>query len=336
MRLWEFDRLGGIASLPFDVNNDGPQFVSAMLGYLWMNEEQLGFDPTIVESEGKRYIDIVRRDKTERLVLTELLKRALCIAGRATTCWKAYRRGDKSKRPLVIKDSWQYPERDKEGERLRESTEKGVTNVARYYHHETVCVGHADDSIRSNVRRGLDITEATNFGRGPTMSRGTRNTSAGTPGRKRSSDHAEASLPPSKRKYSSSPSKDRRNPAGWDRVHRRVIVCDFGKLLYKASSPAVMLAALEGNIKGHESLRTYTGIIQGDISIGNLMMNEEEGNPSWPSFLIDLDLAIEEQREESSGARAKTGTRAFMAIGVLLGEKHSFMHDLESFFWVLF
>lgn len=25
-----------------------------------------------------------------------------------------------------------------------------------------------------------------------------------------------------------------------------------------------------------------------------------------------------------------------MAIGVLLGEQHSFMHDLESFFWVLF
>lgn len=25
-----------------------------------------------------------------------------------------------------------------------------------------------------------------------------------------------------------------------------------------------------------------------------------------------------------------------MAIGLLLGEGHSFMHDLESFFWVLF
>jgi hypothetical protein len=35
----------------------------------------------------------------------------------------------------------------------------------------------------------------------------------------------------------------------------------------------------------------------------------------------------------SSGARGKTGTRAFMAIGVLLDdEQHSFMHDLESFF----
>ena len=31
-----------------------------------------------------------------------------------------------------------------------------------------------------------------------------------------------------------------------------------------------------------------------------------------------------------------TGTRAFMAVGLLLGDEHSFMHDLESFFWVLF
>lgn len=67
------------------------------------------------------------------------------------------------------------------------------------------------------------------------------------------------------------------------------------------------------------------------------MINEEEENPSWGSFLIDLDLAIRKQREGVSGARGKTGTRAFMAIGALLGEQqHSFMHDLESFFWVLF
>ncbi|KAK1634897.1 hypothetical protein BDP81DRAFT_301467, partial [Colletotrichum phormii] len=49
-----------------------------------------------------------------------------------------------------------------------------------------------------------------------------------------------------------------------------------------------------------------------------------------------VDLAIREQREGASGAKGKTGTRAFMAIGALLGEQHSFMHDLESFFWVLF
>ena len=66
------------------------------------------------------------------------------------------------------------------------------------------------------------------------------------------------------------------------------------------------------------------------------MMNEEEDNPSWPSFLIDLDLAIKEGRDKSSGAPNKTGTRAFMAIGALYGEEHSFMHDLESIFWILF
>jgi serine/threonine protein kinase len=78
------------------------------------------------------------------------------------------------------------------------------------------------------------------------------------------------------------------------------------------------------------------GFLHRDISINNLMVNEDDNNPSWPSFLIDLDLAIKEQREGASGARGKTGTRAFMAIGALLGEQHSFRHDLESFFWVLF
>lgn len=66
------------------------------------------------------------------------------------------------------------------------------------------------------------------------------------------------------------------------------------------------------------------------------MINEDVDNISWPAFLIDLDLAIKERRNLASGAIGKTGTRAFMAIGLLLGEKHSFWHDLESFFWVVF
>jgi len=52
MRLWEFDRLGGVGSQPFEVNKDGQMFVSAVLGYLWMNKEELGFDATV--SSGSR------------------------------------------------------------------------------------------------------------------------------------------------------------------------------------------------------------------------------------------------------------------------------------------
>ena len=46
-----------------------------------------------------------------------------------------------------------------------------------------------------------------------------------------------------------------------------------------------MLAALEGCIEGYESLHTQAYMLQRDVSIGNLMMNEEDDKPSWRSFL---------------------------------------------------
>lgn len=342
MRLWEFDRIGAIASSPFDINKDALQFVLSILGFLRMNNEQLGYDPSIMSSsDGKRFIEITHNGRSERLVLDGLLKRGPCVAGRATTCWKAHSEGDGT--TLVIKDSWQYPEREEEGKLLCGATEKGVVNVARYYYHETVQVNGKVDDVRDNVRRGLDITQATNYQ--PTRpeipstasdTAGRKGHSATSAGRKRSSSRTGATLPPSKRTCSSSPSKCGHHRVLQNRVHRRVIIRDYGVPIYKAKSRLSVLSALESCIEGYESLHTRTGLLQGDISTGNLIVNDNDGNPSWPAFLIDLDLAIKEEREGPSGARGKTGTRAFMAIGLLLGEKHSFMHDLESFFWVLF
>ncbi|TQB71503.1 hypothetical protein MPDQ_007542 [Monascus purpureus] len=345
MRLWEFDRTGAIASLPFDINKDGLRFVSAILGFLRMSNEQLGYDPSIFSSsDGKRFIEIVRDGQSERLILDGLMKRASCVAGRATTCWKAHREGDKASSPLVIKDSWQYPEREEEGNLLREATEKGVVNVARYYYHETVQINGNVDDTHNNVRRGLDVTQSTNYrstrsdnftSTSNAVDKARIGRSTSSSGRKRSSSRADATLPPSKRTCWSSPTKGGRNFTLQNRVHRRVIVRDYGKPIYKARSRVAILSALESCIEGYQSLHTKAGFLQGDISTGNLILNDGE-NPSWPAFLIDLDLAIKEQRERPSGARGKTGTRAFMAIGLLLGEKHSFKHDLESFFWVLF
>jgi len=341
MRVWEFDRLGGIASERFDINkkDGGVQFVTTMLGFLRMNEEMLGFDPTIITSGNQQYIDIERNEKTERLIIDGVMKRARCVAGRATVCRKAHRKDD-PQTPLVIKDSWQYTDREEEGEILRVVTGKGVANVARYYHHQTVCVRDSDDDIQQNIRKGLDVTTATTYrlGRGilPSsasttwVSRQGRSASAS---RKRPSSETDATIPPSKRPFSRSPTK-----AGVllpNRVHRRVILRDYGEPIYKASSPVALLAALECCIEGHQSLY-MAGFLHRDISVNNLMINEDVGNPSHRAFVIDLDLAVKAQREGASGARGKTGTRAFMAIGALLGQDHSFMHDLESFFWVLF
>ncbi|KAK3371889.1 hypothetical protein B0H63DRAFT_550189 [Podospora didyma] len=340
-RVWEFDRLGGLASERFDINEDGSRFMFTVLGFLYMSEEDLGFDPTFIAANGQRFIEIERNGSKERLVIDEVMQRARCVAGRATTCWKAHRE-DLPQVPLVIKDSWQYPERDEEGELLCEVTHQGVINMARHYHHETVQIHGADDDVRNNIRGGLDITLATNnrperstlqpaMAASEVSRRGPKSSTVA--GEKRSSTQTGASLPHSKRPCSASLVK-----AGGDlsnRLHRLVILRDYGKPIYKASSRTSLLAALSGCIEGHESLRKV-GVVHRDISINNLLINEDTSNPSGPSFLIDLDLAIKEDREGASGAKGKTGTRAFMAIGVLLGEQHSFMHDLESFFWVLF
>ncbi|KAK5998601.1 hypothetical protein PT974_00982 [Cladobotryum mycophilum] len=304
-----------------------------------MSEEELGFDPTFSESSGKRYIEIQRNGHRERLIIDEVIMRARCIVGRATTCWKAHYEDDPST-PLVIKDSWQDERRVEEGELLRETTNKGVIKVVRYYHHEIVHVGGAVDDVLRNVRKGLDVSKAMNYRTGrSTLTPSTTAISASRKGRsssagvKRPSSETGAALPPSKRSCSASPKAS--IDALPNRVHHRVILRDYGKPIYKASSPVALLAALEGCIEGHESLHE-AGFLHRDISINNLMMNEDDENDSLDSFLIDLNLAIRETREEVSGSRGKTGTRAFMAIGALLDEQHSFMHDLESFFWVLF
>ncbi|KAF5856232.1 hypothetical protein ETB97_007685 [Aspergillus alliaceus] len=308
MRLWEFDRVGATASEPFDVNKDGLKFISVVAGYLFMNDEQMGYDPTIMcASDGTRFIKIIRHSRPEHLVLDELMKRSSCVAGRATTY------------------SWQYPERDEEGVLLQKALEEGVTNVARYYSHQTVHVGGKIDDVLENIRKNLDLARA-KYQRPArlrtSITEDEGNTRKGRSigsmvGRKRSSSRTgtETPPPPRKRTCSSSPSKDGGNPDAQNRIHRRVIIQDYGKPLYKASSLVAMLSAFDLCIVGYHSLYTKTGLLEGDISTGNLMMNEDVDNPSWPAFLIDLEFAVQEKRGQPSGTWRKTGTRAFMPIG---------------------
>jgi len=170
-------------------------------------------------------------------------------------------------------------------------TEKGVINVARYYHHEIVHVSRRKDDVQKNARKGLDGTKAEDYS---------------------SSWHS------------------RIDPLE-NRVHRRIITRDVGRPIHEALTRDRLLVALEDYIKGHESL-WKAGYIHSDISIDNLMVTQSEG----PSFLIDLELAIEEELRGASQEPSQTGTRPFMAISTLSGAKHTFMHDVESFFWVLF
>ncbi|KAH7025339.1 hypothetical protein B0J12DRAFT_686549 [Macrophomina phaseolina] len=99
-----------------------------------MNEEEIGFDPTITEDDGGRYIEIQQNGRAERIYLEKLMNRQRSIASQATTCWKGCAR-DKPGDELV-KDSWQYEEYPEEGLLLKEAVEPKVNNMARYYRHD--------------------------------------------------------------------------------------------------------------------------------------------------------------------------------------------------------
>ena len=87
------------------------------------------------------------------------IKRQNSVAGRGTICWKVYQ--EKDNLTLVVKDSWQYTDRPEEGDYLREATAKNVSNVARYYRHETVHIRGETDKIIGHIQKGLDFAKAT-------------------------------------------------------------------------------------------------------------------------------------------------------------------------------
>ncbi|KUI65205.1 hypothetical protein VM1G_00594 [Cytospora mali] len=337
MRVWKFDRLGGIGSDQFDINEDGRRLVLTLLGFLTIGQADLGYDPTIRKADdGKRFIEISRNGKQERLIIQyPPILRIPCIVGRATTCWKAYSE-DHPEKTLVIKDSWQDVRRDVEGDLLQLASMKGVTNVATYYHHETVQVDGRDDDILNNVRKNLDMLHTRQVRLFGTSSRkrGSSPTNAGPPSKRSSSQRpATPSVSLSKAEAEDKAKDKAKDKPPSNRVHRRVIVCDYGIPIYQASSRVNLLTALGGCIRGHRSLLLDAHLLHRDISLENLMIKEHDINNS---FLIDLDLAVDPWRTDSSGSEGITGTQAFMSIGALRGKQHTFRDDLESFLWVLF
>ncbi|KAF2802663.1 uncharacterized protein BDZ99DRAFT_482788 [Mytilinidion resinicola] len=63
---------------------------------------------------------------------------------------------DKSGKPFVVKDSWEFEERPEEGPLLKKVTDAGVENVAEYHHHEIVHDEGDVVDIRNKLRKGLE------------------------------------------------------------------------------------------------------------------------------------------------------------------------------------
>ena len=259
MRLWEFNCVGTIVLSFFDINKNRFQFVSAMLGFLTMNNKQLGYNSSIISiSDGKSYIEIQRDKYCECLIFEKLIKRSVYIAGRATICWKVCRERDKTNSVFIIKDLWQYPEREEKKKLLQKITEKKIVNVARYYYYKTVRVNREIDNIRNNIRKKLDVMQSMNFwsiqyklssAASSTVKIERTDYFTSTIGQKRLSSQVNAILPPKKYFCLSSLSKSVYNINIQDRIYCRIIVKDYSLSIYRASSRVSLLHIFENCIE---------------------------------------------------------------------------------------
>ncbi|KAI0403530.1 hypothetical protein F4802DRAFT_570803 [Xylaria palmicola] len=118
-----------------------------------------------------------------------------------------------------------------------------------------------------------------------------------------------------------------------NRILTCVVTSRVGRPLHTFQPRLELLQIFRDAIKCHRSLICDAQILHRDVSAGNIITldRQKEGDPK--GVQRDLDSAV----ELAAGTEIEdgiTGTRPFMAIGVLKGECHTYRHDLESFLYV--
>ena len=237
MRVWLFDRAGGIGSEAFEINENPDMLVRVIVGFAAMyrnNRTALGYDPTIFYREDDKTRRINIGGEEFILDATFTLPRSPAVASRATICWKAYKAGN-PKKFYAIKDSWRLSTRDEEGPMLRDATDKlrlvwdkvsMPSLVAQYHTHENVCVAGRQDNTNNN-RNNL-----------------VQQCAQGEP------------------------------PQPY-RIHTRIVVSMFGERIEKFRNALQLLVVLRDAIEGHWQLFDVAKILHRDISLNNIMINPD-------------------------------------------------------------
>jgi hypothetical protein len=256
------------------------------------------------------------------------------VVSRGSVCWQARLRDAPRGSPwtYVVKDQWRAEQREPEGSFLCSISESHPSLPRYWWHGDIVHLSLSPEAedIRF-IRRQF-----------PTMA-----AEVGAP------KHVRKISDGSKHLYSVGCSLD-------NRVHTRLVTGPVGLSLLRFTTYTQLLCGLRDAIQGNSPFSTpnmldgyyrepvlielYAGhrhmfdnynILHRDISGNNILLR---GSGDSGGFLIDFDLAIRNDRTESSGTAHRTGTLEFMALDVMhppAGHWHTPLHDLESFFYVL-
>ncbi|KJA23475.1 hypothetical protein HYPSUDRAFT_39936 [Hypholoma sublateritium FD-334 SS-4] len=129
-----------------------------------------------------------------------------------------------------------------------------------------------------------------------------------------------------------------------DRILSRMLLYCHGRSIEAFQTRLQLLYAYRDAICGHQNLWN-NNILHRDINVNNILLGSDPLKEKNSGLVIDLDLAIRIDRDESAyGFDFKTGTRAFQSMNILQSynpataaecKPHDYMDDLESFFYVL-
>ncbi|KAI8630987.1 FunK1 protein kinase [Xylariaceae sp. FL1651] len=310
IELWVFDRSGLYCSDLFDIQKDVVQFLSIVHSYPRMTDQDLGKLDIIEKDKGGSYIIL---DNKVMPSLGKLYLESQPIASReglvgtGTTCYRA-RMPDSTRWNYVLKFKWRWARERPEDELLKLAKKKRVWGAVSLDYYEEV-------ESTANLRRGLRWGTHRKF-----TSMHSRKRNGNIEGRQGINDGLV--------EYTEETDNFFQN-----RILACIVTSPVGRPLHTFQSLLELLQVFRDAIKCHRSLCYDAKILHQDISPGNIIIldGQDEGMPQ--GILIDLDSAI----ELTEGVETElniTGTRPFMAIGVLKSEYHTYRHDLESFLYV--
>ncbi|KAG5742870.1 hypothetical protein H9Q70_014412 [Fusarium xylarioides] len=314
IELWAFDRSGLYCSDVFDVRKDFIQFLSIILSYQRMTDQDLGKISIIETDKGGSYIilDSVLMPSLGKLYLeSQPIASREGLVGTGTTCYRA-RMPDSNRWNYVLKFKWRWARERPEDELLKLVKAKRVWGAVSLDYYKEV-------ESTANLRRGLRWGTHRKFVRAQ-------------------SPEKHASVDEQRQHVACSANRlvdytEETDNLFQNRILACIVTSPVGRSLHTFQSLTELLQVFRDAIKCHRSLCYDAKILHQDISPGNMIIldGQDEGKPK--GILIDLDSAIE--LAEGSGTELGiTGTRPFMAIGVLKGEYHTYRHDLESFLYV--
>lgn len=309
IELWVFDRSGLYCSDVFDIQKDFVQFVCVIRSYHRMTDQGLGKLNIIEKDEGSTYISLdgVKRPALGKLYLeSQPIASRERLVGNGTACYRA-RMPNSDQWDYVLKFKWRWARDRPENELLKLASEKCIWSaVSLDYYDEVESTSNLRRSMRWGTHRKFAVMDESNEEQ-----------------RQEATYNAHGLVA-----YTEETSDFFQN-----RILACIITSPVGRSLHTSHSLLELLQVFRDAIKCHKSLYYDAEILHQDISPGNIIILDGHDEEKPKGILIDLDSAIQ-LAEISETEPGITGTRPFIAIGVLKKECHTYRHDLESFLYV--